>query len=296
VAQLFDAEGGWLKGNLHMHTTLSDGHLPPDEAAGIYKQAGYDFIALTDHWSQSETGLRDGLLVLSGCEWDTGNFGAKVFHIIGVGMDRPVPLSRSPKPGPQEIIDKINRSGGVAILAHPAWSVTDPDDLMALGGLAGVEIYNTVSGLPWNARRADSSAYVDICAARGRLLRCMAADDCHAYNGEQTRSFIMVKAKERSAESIKKAIADGNFYASQGPLFHSISVTEDTVSVRCTGVETVVFYSNTVWCDDRVKTGGTDCAAYKIKPTDRYLRIELIDADGRMAWSSPIGVNGGISG
>ena len=39
-----------LKVNLHMHTTLSDGSKTPEEAAEIYKKAGYDVVAITDHW------------------------------------------------------------------------------------------------------------------------------------------------------------------------------------------------------------------------------------------------------
>ena len=31
-------EGKWYKGNLHMHTTCSDGHLSPEEAILIYKK------------------------------------------------------------------------------------------------------------------------------------------------------------------------------------------------------------------------------------------------------------------
>jgi hypothetical protein len=257
----------------------------------VYRKAGYDFIALTDHWIQSESKSINGMLVLSGCEWDTGNLKNPVFHIIGVGMNSQVFLKRSPQLLPQEIIDNINAVGGIAILAHPAWSITNPSDCMTLIGLGGIEIYNTVSGLPWNGRRADSSLYVDICATGGNLLRCMAADDSHYYNGEQTRSFIMVNAPELTINSIKKAIINGNFYASQGPMFESIRINKDSVEVRCTRVETVVFYSNTVGCSDRVSTGGVIFASYKIKPTDKYVRIELIDADGNMAWSSPFNVN-----
>ena len=33
-----------LKVNLHMHTTLSDGSKTPEEAAEIYKKAGYDVV------------------------------------------------------------------------------------------------------------------------------------------------------------------------------------------------------------------------------------------------------------
>ena len=36
--------------NLHTHTTRSDGSRTPEEVAEIYKKAGYDVIAVTDHW------------------------------------------------------------------------------------------------------------------------------------------------------------------------------------------------------------------------------------------------------
>lgn len=38
-----------LKGCLHTHTTCSDGKLTPQEAADVYEELGYDFIAFTDH-------------------------------------------------------------------------------------------------------------------------------------------------------------------------------------------------------------------------------------------------------
>lgn len=55
-----------------MHTTLSDGALTPEEAVLKYKKAGYDFLALTDHWVQSENGYMSGVTMLSGCEYDFG--------------------------------------------------------------------------------------------------------------------------------------------------------------------------------------------------------------------------------
>ncbi len=288
--QLFHTDGTWYKGNLHMHTTLSDGKLSPEEATQIYRNAGYDFIALTDHWVQSENRFSDKILLLSGCEWDTGDMvNNPIYHIVGVGMQRSVGLKPLQSRPPQEIIDAIRSAGGIAILAHPAWSVTDPDKCLKLEGLSGAEIYNSVSGLPWNVR-PDSSLYFDIWASQRKLIRCMAADDSHFYEGEQTRSFLMVNARELTREAIMEAIADGNFYASQGPRFENIAVADGRITVKCSRVETVGFYSNTVWCDDRVTTGGTASAEYVIKPTDTYVRVELIDADGNRAWSSPFAV------
>ena len=39
----------WLKGNLHSHTTCSDGRLSPQQRADAYAAHGYDFLAITDH-------------------------------------------------------------------------------------------------------------------------------------------------------------------------------------------------------------------------------------------------------
>ena len=38
----------WFKGNLHMHTTESDGALTPAEAAALYTENGYDFACSED--------------------------------------------------------------------------------------------------------------------------------------------------------------------------------------------------------------------------------------------------------
>ena len=64
----------WYKGNLHTHTTVSDGKKSPEDTKALYRSLGYDFIALTDHFKYGE-GCEDdpsGLLVLSGAEYDHG--------------------------------------------------------------------------------------------------------------------------------------------------------------------------------------------------------------------------------
>ena len=43
-----------LRGNLHTHTTFSDGELPMEDAVRRYRDLGYDFVAVTDH----EPGIR----------------------------------------------------------------------------------------------------------------------------------------------------------------------------------------------------------------------------------------------
>ena len=47
-----DCFGGpdqWYKGNLHSHTTNSDGHLTPAQAVTLFRQYGYSFLCLSEH-------------------------------------------------------------------------------------------------------------------------------------------------------------------------------------------------------------------------------------------------------
>ena len=64
-----------LKGALHTHTTCSDGDLTPAELLAVYRDLGFDFVALTDHdWLMRPDAYADvpdefdGMLVYKGIE------------------------------------------------------------------------------------------------------------------------------------------------------------------------------------------------------------------------------------
>jgi len=64
-----------LKGALHTHTTCSDGELTPLELLRVYRDLGFDFIALTDHDFLLSPGCYEnvpdefeGMLVFKGVE------------------------------------------------------------------------------------------------------------------------------------------------------------------------------------------------------------------------------------
>lgn len=285
-----DAKGNrWYKGNLHTHTTCSDGRKTPEEVIQLYQNAGYDFLALTDHWFFSETQKKENFLLISGCEYDIGSSAQEeIYHILALGMDRD-PCLKPRTQSTQDIINVIKDHGGLAILAHPAWSLNRPDHVKKLIGLDGTEIYNTVSGFPWNCR-AYSGNFVDLMAAEGVLLPCFAQDDAHFYNGDETKSFIYVKAEELTQRSILSAIKKGDFYASQGPRFEVVH-KDDRLIVTSTPVQRIVFFTDTVYVHDRTTAGDyITRGEYQIKDRDTFVRVELLDQEGRMAWSSPIKV------
>lgn len=64
-----------MKGQLHTHTTFSDGRLSPQEVADIYARLGFDFICFTDHdhllkpsYREAVTSVKTKMLVFFGIE------------------------------------------------------------------------------------------------------------------------------------------------------------------------------------------------------------------------------------
>lgn len=278
----------WYKGNLHTHTTVSDGILTPAAVAALYAAKDYDFLALTDHWQVSEPGRAGRMLMLAGCEYDVGaDPRSGIFHIVGVGMSGPPALSHDPQPTAQDFIDQINAAGGLAILAHPAWSLETPEQIRPLRGLAAAEIYNSVSDLPHNAR-PDSSLIIDQLATEDYRLPCIAADDSHFYDGEETKSYILVKSAACTRDALLAAIRGGDFIATQGPLF-SMRIEDGQVVVDCSPVERIIFYSDAVYSPDRAFVGhDLTGAVYPLSGREHFLRVELVDTQGCRAWSSPL--------
>ncbi len=285
-----EAGNRWYKGNLHLHTNISDGKRTPEEAERIYWSEGYDFLAVTDHWAPSEGGRFRDMLLLPGCEYDTGSAsGGEVFHILSVCAERDPLIARGTSP--EEMIRSIHAAGGLAGLAHPAWSLNSSEDILRLNEIDFTEIYNSISGAPRNCRPY-SGLLTDLCAVKGRMLPLTAADDTHFYKKEETcRSFIYVRADELSVSSIREAIRKGDYYASQGPRV-SLHLTEKEIIADCSPCEEVVFFTDIVWEKDRAVFGsGITQAKMLRKPGQRFVRAEVRDAEGRQAWSQYVALS-----
>ncbi len=279
-----------LKVNLHLHTTRSDGRKTPEEAAAIYKAAGYDLIAVTDHWEYLPSGEIGGLRVLSGGEFNVGGGDAAqgVYHILGLGCSSALE-NVDKNSTPQAVIDEIRRRGGLAVLAHPAWSLNTVDQLLALRGIEATEIYNTVSDVG-ESSRPYSGHFADAAACKGLLLPLLADDDTHFYQGEdETTSCIMLDCPQNATDQqLLEAIRQKRFYATQGPEIHLLR-EGDRITVKCSPAVRISFFSNTVWAKNRcVKGKNLTEASCTVAPFETFIRAEVTDADGKKAWSNPI--------
>jgi hypothetical protein len=274
------------KVNLHTHTSRSDGRRTPEEVIALYRENGYDAIALTDHWVRGDGYDDNGMTILGGAEYNIGSHDSAsgVYHILGLGVVRDIEADKSS--APQTVIDAVHAAGGLAVLAHPAWSLNTPEQILALRDVDATEIYNSVSGVHFS-RRPDSSLIVDMIATRGLYLPLVADDDAHYYDTDACVSWIMAEAEDNSEKAIFDAVKAGKFYATQGPEVH-MWLEGDEAVVKCSPAQEIVLFSNLVWSKRVFEGEGLTEARYKLTDRESFLRCEVTDRDGKRAWTNII--------
>ncbi len=286
--KLIDPNLKCYKGNTHAHTTCSDGRVSPEECMRCYKEAGYDFLAITDHWHIGEERDFEGMLIVPGAEYDF-SFPTQTLHLVclypAAELGRPISRGMAH----EAVVSCVNEAGGAVIAAHPAWSLNTPDFLCSLTGVCMAEVYNTVSGEPFNGPRANSESLLDVAAANGKYFNLVAADDAHFYQGEECVSYIMVQAEELTVRAILKAMNQGRFYATQGPEFRRIERIGNEIIVETSPVSRITACSERYWTAGRCMAGeGLTERIYRPQPDEKYVRFQITDEKGRTAWSNPV--------
>ncbi len=292
----FEAQGKWYKGNLHAHSTNSDGSRTCEQLVEIYRDAGYDFLSITDHGVLTDTRDLAGkdLVTIPGEEIcvgasEVGTF----FHIVGVNIGRQIPVIDFDRGvSPQEAINLINEIGGIAIIAHPYWSGLNHHDLIVLRDYVGVEIYNTSCDVVRNI--GYSAVHIDGLLAAGKRPLIFATDDHHGQDRElrpldACRSWIMVRAERLNVVDLMSSITKGLFYSSMGPEIRDIKVQDDCITVETSPAKTISFVS-TPTLGDKFTADNEPLmeATYPGREGETYVRIEVTDFEGRTAWSNPI--------
>lgn len=107
-------------GVIHFHSEYSyDGRAPLREILKAARQNGIDFLMLTDHscLTAKENGMEgwhDNVLLIVGQE-----IAPRCNHYLAFGLDRPIKVDENQEVIPQNIIDTVNRRGGIGFIAHP---------------------------------------------------------------------------------------------------------------------------------------------------------------------------------
>jgi len=278
----FLQEGKWFKTALHVHSNVSDGDVNVPERMSQYREKGFDVVAITDHWKTSAlTGLSDkSFLVIEGMEaHPKGN------HFVCLNLPEGFEIPRDIEP--QAMIDKVNAIGGGVIYAHPYWLGHTIDDLLSVKGYMGIEVYNSVCELAIGKGHAE--VHWDQLLSKGVIIPAVATDDVHGspYVG---LAWTMVKAKEFSAKAIMDSLRSGCYYASCGPVVEDYRVEDGVAKIKCSEAAVILFGGQTSFGSRiEAKDGKLLTSAEWQVPQDcKYVRAEVIDAQGKRAWVNPI--------
>ena len=304
----FSTPGRFWRGNLHTHSNLSDGALTPAEVVQAYKRAGYDFLALSEHflarygWPIADTRAfrSNNFTTLIGAELHAmGTEVGELWHVLAVGLPLEFPPLGDGETGP-ELAARARAAGAFVAIAHPAWSQLRIGDGRALAAAHAVEIYNHGSAVETD--RGDGSYLIDQLCNEGRRLNAIAVDDAHFQHGEVDGfgGFVEVKAESLDPGALLAALKAGEFYASQGPRFLDIDVSPEEVTVECSPVNSIALVTGTSRALSRVGrsiTRATLDVANALKQgwvdpgATGWFRIVAIDDAGRRAWTNPIWVD-----
>jgi hypothetical protein len=299
----FEGDGVWLRCALHAHTTNSDGELAPDLLVRHYEWAGFDVLAITDHWVRTAEPSTRKLLVIPSTELNATCGGpGEDAHVLALGVQTdPVPPDDGFAPLP-EVVAWVTENSGVPYLAHTYWSGLRTDQWEECEGLCGIEVWN--AGCELEVGRGDSSLHWDEALERGSSLYALATDDSHHPGYDSGFAWTMVRADEKSQDAVLDALRTGRFYSSAGPEIHDVEQDNGAVVVRCSPAQSVTLHSSR-HRGARANAGrigyphasqilerdanGLITACKLEKPVlAPYGRLEVADAAGRRAWTNPL--------
>lgn len=300
---LFDTPGRFFRGNLHTHSDRSDGVLSPQEVCRRYRAEGYDFISLTDHlvglygYPITDTApfRTRGFTTIHGAELHSGAMrNGEIWHILAVGLPPDFAAPDAPDFAPtatQEsgpaLARRAREAGAFVAIAHPEWSGLTTEDAASLDAAHAVEVYN--HGCAVSCDRAHGFYTLDQLLTAGRKATLCATDDAHFADPDHFGGWVMVRAEENDPDALTAALKSGGFYSSTGPDFRAVHLEHDRIVVESSAVAAVIVQGAG---SAAVAVHGTSMTRASV-PLARFgqwswLRVTIVDAAGRRAWSNPI--------
>jgi len=296
------------RGNVHTHSTRSDGTAPLEDMVRWYREHGYQFLAMTEHDRRLDPGelapmSTPDFVVLPG-EEVTDAWQDHPLHVNALCARATIPGGRrfeSPGPGLAEILAEVRAEGGIPLVNHPnfQWTLEAGDIVRGASGRYLLEIW---SGLPaihasgTVGHPSEEAIWDDVLAAGGDALP-VAVDDAHGLPGGPNdalpgRGWLEVFGAETSVGAICAALAEGRFFASSGPVLARLTVGDDTfvVSTADPGA-TVAFLDQggeklaEVRSASAPSRDGVRDVTYRLRGGESLVRARITDAQGRQAWT-----------
>ena len=297
----------WFKGNIHTHTTESDGDDTPENVVRWYRRHGYDFLVLSDHnhltlfdYAGGRRRFKRPLMVPGEEVTLSIHEGRTPIHINAIGISRVVePIdAREIVPTMQANVDAIIGAGGIASINHPnsLWSF-DHNHIKEVTGATLLEIYNghptsNVHGAPG---KASYEQIWDGVLSAGRVIFGVATDDSHHYKdfhparSNPGRGWLVVRAESLEVEAILDGLASGRFYSSTGVELADLEQSPETISLSVRTEKNFIYTTAFIGRGGKVfhESTGPE-ATYEPSGDEQYVRAVVRSSSGTKAWTQPV--------
>ncbi|MGI5878215.1 MAG: PHP domain-containing protein [Christensenellales bacterium] len=299
-----DRAGQFYRGNLHTHSTISDGEATPAQLRALYEREGYSFIAITDHriYGIHEELGDDKFLVMPGVELDTVYDGV-VHHIVGVGAPETAVFPHGHRfshdvcggVDPQVMIDHLTQNNNIAIYAHPYWSYAEMKDIAHLRNLTGMEIINFSCEQTWKSGMAEP--FYEYFWKYGNRIWCFGSDDAHGHSPDYCGGYITVKCGELTHDAVLSAIRAGSFYASysagpgqRAPEIYDFTVEDGVARITCSPCRSIyINVSRSIYFPTHGTPASPVTYAEKKLPAEAaFVKAICTDFNGRVSWTQPV--------
>jgi hypothetical protein len=229
----------WYRGDLHSHTTHSDGDITVPERVRSAVARGLDFLAITDHNTVSHhaemVDWPDELIPIRGSEITTYHG-----HINVWGLGEAIDWRGDRRGGGAEgILEAAHRQGALASINHPSafgdpWCVGCHWDFARVdySRFDGMEVWNGRWAIPETDDEGALALWTDLLDA-GFRLTAVSGSDSHSAEEDAYLALpsTYVFADDASEEGILDGIRRGRVILSSGPWLSFRAVAAGGVAV-----------------------------------------------------------------
>lgn len=279
-----------LKGQMHCHTTNSDGKLAPLELCKKYQSIGFDFMTITDHEYITPEPVGNELIWIGNSYENTnGNTpttsAANYAHICVYDTDSMLLAPNYTKYNSYKSINEVQQFHEVERkeminLCHPNWSgfyLPDSTMLNCNGHFSFVECWNDGAANDSMKLRTCCRGW-DLLLSRGLRVYSLGVDDYHSGNGIG-EGWAEVFSNTKSKKAIMSSLAKGDYVAANGKLginpiaIKKIQLKRNILSVHIEAPATIRFIGkNGKVLKQEDSVTGSD---YSITGNELYVRVEI---------------------
>ena len=223
------------RGDLHCHSTYSDGTGTVDEIKEWVDRAGLDFFFVTDHGTVAQKRV---------CKkydrmWWGQEPGTEYHHIGILGLDRKVKMTRNLA----RDYERVKKLGGFPYIAHPCgwfpvtrYSQEQKDALHVLGDWFAIEIINGANNIfdCYDVTDEMSIELWDRYLCEGKTVVGLGCTDAHLPHAIGD-VWTAVLSPQLTKQSVLKALWQGHCFVSDAPFVHlslGDAIMGDTVTRR----------------------------------------------------------------